>query len=300
MISDDTEHTLFVAQCLLEDPDDSAAFQRRLGWKLRLWFLGLPAGIGFATLKAILRLWVGFPAQRSGVRSAGNGPAMRSAVLGAYFADDEERRRRFVTASTRLTHIDPRAETAAQAVAEAAAWVVSGGGDLKGFLPRLKRLGEDEEWVAICAKLTFALGSNHSVREFAEALGAGDGVSGYAYRTVPVAIYAWMKHSKDFRGGLAAVLDCGGDTDTVGAILGALIGLGVGARGIPAEWTQGIWEWPRSTHLLIRVGERLAEQRGSGNALGQIRYFWPGLAGRNVVFLLSVLTHGLRRLFPPY
>ena len=41
----DTEHTLFVAQALLTHPDDPVAFQRCLAWKLRLWLLGLPAGL---------------------------------------------------------------------------------------------------------------------------------------------------------------------------------------------------------------------------------------------------------------
>jgi ADP-ribosylglycohydrolase len=86
MVSDDTEHTLFVAQALLAHPNDPAAFQRCLAWKLRLWLLGLPAGIGFVTLRAILKLWLGFPPTRSGVHSAGNGPAMRSGIIGAYFS----------------------------------------------------------------------------------------------------------------------------------------------------------------------------------------------------------------------
>jgi ADP-ribosyl-[dinitrogen reductase] hydrolase len=125
MISDDTEHTLFVAQALLAHPEDPAAFQRCLAWKLRFWLLGLPAGIGLATLKAILRLGVGFAPSRSGVKSAGNGPAMRSAIIGAYFATDAEKRRAYVSASTRLTHTDPKAETAALAVTEAPAWAVN-------------------------------------------------------------------------------------------------------------------------------------------------------------------------------
>src|SRR5688572_21926737 len=79
MVSDDTEHALFVAQALLTHPDDVVAFQRCLAWKFRLWLFGLPAGIGLATLKAVIRLWMGFPPARSGVWSAGNGPAMRSA-----------------------------------------------------------------------------------------------------------------------------------------------------------------------------------------------------------------------------
>src|SRR5215471_9427316 len=112
MCSDDTEHTFLVAQALLSHPDDPVAFQRCLAWKLRLWLLGLPAGIGLATLKAILKLWLGFPPSRSGVWSAGNGPAMRSAIIGAYFYNDQDKRCAFVSAATHLTHTDPKAKTA--------------------------------------------------------------------------------------------------------------------------------------------------------------------------------------------
>ncbi len=80
MVSDDTEHALFVAQSLLRHPTNADAFQRRLAWHLRWWFVGLPAGIGLATARACLKLWFGFPPARSGVFSAGNGPAIRQAV----------------------------------------------------------------------------------------------------------------------------------------------------------------------------------------------------------------------------
>lgn len=44
--------------------------------------LGLPAGIGLTTLKGIGKMWLGVKPTRSGVFSAGNGPAMRSSILG--------------------------------------------------------------------------------------------------------------------------------------------------------------------------------------------------------------------------
>ena len=150
MCSDDTEHTFFVAQALLSYPDDPVKFQRCLAWKLRLWLLGVPAGVGFATLRAILKLWMGFPPSRSGVYSAGNGPAMRSALLGAYFFDEPAKRRQFVSAATRLTHTDPKAETAALAVAEAAAWAVLQDRPLSEWLSGLAHFGSDEEWLAVC------------------------------------------------------------------------------------------------------------------------------------------------------
>src|SRR5262245_13547063 len=48
MTSDDTEHTCLVAQALLRHPDDVSRFARSLGWGLRWWFAGVPAGIGLA------------------------------------------------------------------------------------------------------------------------------------------------------------------------------------------------------------------------------------------------------------
>jgi hypothetical protein len=53
---------------------------------------------------------------------------------------------------------------------------------------------------------------------------------------LPVALYSWLRHSDGFRSALAAALDCGGDADTVGAILAALSGATVGKREIPMEW----------------------------------------------------------------
>src|SRR5689334_12933345 len=65
MISDDTEHTLMVAQALLSDSTDPRAFQRALGRKFRWWFAALPGGVGLATAKACLRLWLGVPADKA-------------------------------------------------------------------------------------------------------------------------------------------------------------------------------------------------------------------------------------------
>lgn len=300
MISDDTEHTFFVAQALLSHPQDPAAFQRCLAWKIRFWLLGVPAGIGFATLRAILKLWVGIPPTRSGVFSAGNGPAMRSAILGAYFAQDTVRRRDFVAVCTRLTHTDPRAETAALAIAEAVSWTMNPTTPMEHFHCRLLELGQDEEWQSTCRKLFKSLAEGRTVAEFCDSLGLQGGVTGYAYHTVPVALFAWMRHPDDFSEALSSVLDCGGDTDTVGAIVGGLMGARVGIRGIPADLIQGLCEWPRSVSWMERLSNRLAAQRSSPEPLGTVACFWPGILLRNALFLLVVLVHGFRRLLPPY
>jgi len=66
-----------------------------------------------------LKLLVGVSPKRAGVFSAGNGPAMRAPILGVLIAD-ESQLAAFARASTRLTHIDPKAEIGALAIAFAA------------------------------------------------------------------------------------------------------------------------------------------------------------------------------------
>ena len=104
----------------------------------------------------------------------------------------------------------------------------------------------ESEWQKIIVKIKNSLAVGDSVSDFVSGLNLKRGVTGYSLHVVPVALYAWLRHPDDFRSALATALDCGGDTDTVGAILGALSGAVVGKRGIPIEWLNGIWEWPRS------------------------------------------------------
>jgi ADP-ribosylglycohydrolase len=306
-VSDDTDHSVFVAQSLLAHPRCARRFARRLAWCLRFWLLSLPAGIGLGTLRAIARLWIGIPPGRSGVRSAGNGPAMRVAPIGAFFAAEPERLERYVSAATQLTHVDPRALVGARAVALLAAWCIreelSARPEPARFLRVLGDAGDDPEWRAMLDVLSEAVASELAVTEFAASLGLAAGVSGYVYHTVPVVAYAWYRHFGSFERTLASVLDCGGDADTTGAIAGALAGAVVGERGIPADWLRGLRDFPRGRSLLREIADRLvARRRGAGGrgSARPVRYFWPALVPRNLIFLLVVLLHGLRRLLPPY
>jgi ADP-ribosylglycohydrolase len=227
---------------------------------------------------------------------------MRSAILGAFFADNSEKRHKFVLASSRLTHRGWQAETAALAVAEATALAAKNEGspDVEQVLSIMRGLSQETEWEMRLTKLESCLKAGNSVSDFALTLGLHDGITGYSLHVVPVALYAWLRHPGDFRLALTKAFECGGDTDTVGAILGALCGTTIGMKGIPAEWINNIWEWPRSCRFMVQLGERLANQKRSRVRLGPIRYFWPGLLPRNLLFLAVVLAHGFRRLAPPY
>ena len=294
MFSDDTEQTLMLASALIEHKDDAAALQRALGWRLRWWFLALPAGVGLSTAKAILRLWTGFPASKSGVCSAGNGAAMRSAIIGVVYADDESRRRELALASCRVTHTDPRAEESVLLVVEAASMAA---GQLASHesLPVLEKHIVSDEMKVRFAALKTALNKQKSVADYAAEIGCGHGVSGFAPNTVAVALFAWLRHRGDFETTVKSVIQCGGDTDTVAAITGAICGAETGEMGIPAVWIDGVLEWPRSVNYIRRVAESLA--------MGNVRapaYFWPAVPVRNLFFLVIVILHGFRRMLPPY
>ncbi len=305
MISDDTEHTIFVAQSLLRHPESRIDFAKRLAWCMRWWLVSLPAGVGFATLRSILKLWIGFPAHRSGVFSAGNGPAMRAAPIGARFFDQPKKIDAYVTTSTRLTHTDVRAEIGARAVAHLTAMSVTlSPGDrpslplvsdtLRGIAP------QHDEWLGLMSDIERAFQEGLSVGEFARSIGATSGVSGFVFQTVPVVIYSWLRHFGSFRDSVESVIRCGGDTDTTGAIIGALAGATAGASGIPRDWIDGIVDWPRGPTLLRALGRQLAASLASGKSAPPVRYAWPAVLPRNAAFLFLVLGHGFRRLLPPY
>lgn len=304
MCSDDTDHACMVAQALAVSAGRPARFASSLAWRLRFWLAGLPAGVGFATLRAILKLWLFVPAQVSGVRSAGNGPAMRSALLGVVFADSDEQLLMHVSASTTLTHRDPRAECGALAIALAARSAMRDE-DGAAYLAHLERFttpfGEaGRELVELAERAVRSAARREPTRDYAASIGCANAVSGYMYHTVPVVLHAWRSHPRDLDAALAAVIRCGGDTDTTAAITGAIVGAAVGGAGIPAQRLDGLWDWPRGGAWIARAARAAAEAAHTG-VRRPAQYLSPlRLAIRNLAFLAVVLAHGVRRLGPPY
>jgi len=309
MASDDTEHACMTAQALLAAGGSADAFVRSLAWKLRFWLLGLPAGVGFGTLRAALKLWAGLPPTRSGVASAGNGPAMRAPIIGACLSAAPDLMRGTVRASTRVTHTDSRAEEGALAVAIAAGYAVARTPDRIDRAECLALVRDEvrgEELLRALAAAERRLARGDPCTAFADDLGQSRGVSGYVNHTVPVCLFSWLRNPADFRAAVEEVILLGGDTDTTGAIVGGLSGATVGEGGIPQEWVRGIFEWPRSVGLMRKLARRLdacfprgtvADEKDRPGPLG---LFWPGILPRNVLFAGVVLLHGLRRLLPPY
>ncbi|WP_019011713.1 ADP-ribosylglycohydrolase family protein [Deinococcus aquatilis] len=300
MVSDDTEHAALVAEALARSAGEVQAFEQALVQGLRGWILSLPAGLGWATLRAGLKLVLGVPPYRRGVFSAGNGPAMRAAVIGATVSRQEQILP-LIQVSTRLTHTDPKAEYAALAVALATYLHKTAPLDGVVFLKQLQSLLPHHP--AATELLTVLAGAHqHALRggstfAYAAELGLHSGVSGYAYHTVPAALHSCFQHPRDLMTAVMEVIVCGGDTDTAGAIVGGILGAGT---PLPEGWAQRLME-PDLNPAGLRTRARRAGLAVATGQADQQRFGRPeGRVPRNLLFLGIVLVHGFRRLFPPY
>lgn len=206
--SDDAAHAYLTAWALHQCGDDVDKFQRILAGGIRQWFLALPFGIGMATLKAGLKLSVGVRPPKSGVDSAGNGPAMRAPVIGWWFSENPDRIKDFVRASTEITHGHPLALQGSLLAAQAAAAVA-----------RDEPLPTLEDWPS----------------------DPGDsrrGPSGYIVHTLNT-VFDLLAQERDPVKVVDLAVRRGGDTDTIAAIAGGIIGLSC----VP-ERARNIMGWP--------------------------------------------------------
>jgi ADP-ribosyl-[dinitrogen reductase] hydrolase len=293
MVSDDTEHAIMTVLSLLQAGDDPDRFARKLAGRLPWWLASVPAGIGLATAKSIMRLMIGISPARSGVWSAGNGPLMRAPAIGVWFAGDKVLRDRFVDASTLMTHRDPRAIECARLIASAAACLARQGNETTTaeILNELDDEITGDEMRIRFPLLRQGLQEGDSVREFADRFTRKNGyVTGFAPDSTAVSLFAWLRHRNDFRAAVESVIFAGGDTDTHAFIVGSIAGIECEEDAFPEDWRQNLRDWP------INMGTIHSIARGTA----RIYPCWPLSLVRNLAFLAIVLCHAFRRLLPPY
>ncbi|MFH1349761.1 MAG: ADP-ribosylglycohydrolase family protein [Pseudomonadota bacterium] len=302
MLSDDTEHACMVAQALIASGGDKSLFAKDLAWRMRRWLLSVPAGIGFATLRSLCKLCLGFSAEKSGVFSAGNGPAMRSAIIGVCFGVDREKIKNLVRISTRITHTDPKAEYGAMAVALAAHMSSRHEDDPLTYLEKLQDIldTDSKEFLILVDRAVSSAIGGHTTETFMSELGLTTGVTGYTYHTVPVVLHVWFRHPRDFSPAIIEAIRCGGDTDTVASIVGGIVGAAVGKQGIPDELISNLWEWPITPQWMESLGKTLFDVVTKGHSQDSPGIPYPAMLLRNLFFITIVLAHGFRRLLPPY
>jgi ADP-ribosylglycohydrolase len=234
--TDDTAMALSIYEQLAAggaiDPEPLAlAFARRHD-------LDAARGYGRGAHQVLDMIHAGLPydaAARSlfdGQGSCGNGGGMRSAPIGAFFADDLDAVVDHAARSAAPTHAHADGIAGAVAVAVAAAAVFGGERAPRAILETVVARtppGSTREGV----RRSLAMLSAEPITVAAE---LGNGSRVLAADTVPFAVWCAATHLDDFAAACWSCVEVGGDIDTTCAMVGGIVAGAVGLAGIPAAW----------------------------------------------------------------
>lgn len=260
--TDDTQLTVAMLQSVVRlghvDPGDVA---RSIA---RLWRTQAVVGPGGACTAAADRFLAGVPWSECGaaVGQAGNGTAMRTAALGLFFLSRPDGLVESVAQVSRITHQDPRSIAGGVAIASAARLLAArpevdaaelcravaddirpfhpGFADLVAGLPGRRGAGRE-------AVLEYVAWSGSEIREFPEVI-----ITPYVVPTVLAALWAVTGFPQSWPDAVAAAIGLGGDVDTLGAIVGGLMGARLGLAAIPDHLTRNVFNAQRLRELAIR------------------------------------------------
>lgn len=291
-VSDDTEQSALLAQSLVQHPHEKANCVRAFRRALLGWFLRLPWGIGFGTLKACVRIALGF--SRSGVSSAGNGAAMRAAILGAFFFDDERRRREWSDEIANVTHRDRRAVDGATYVAELAAYALRG-----NFAGARSELVESAAEVVKEPSLRSAIASAQVLAKCGAEVSIAArelGNTGFANHTIALATFCFLRFGDNPESAIIETIRAGGDTDSNAAIVGAWVGALYGEQGLPTRLMKDLHDGPFGSTHLRALADDLAQAR-CGVAKARARFSWPCALMRNLLLWPVNIVHAFRMFF---
>jgi len=170
---------------------------------------------------------------------------MRSAPIGAYFADDLDAVVEQATRSAAPTHAHGDGIAGAVAVAVAAAAVFAGERDPRALLEAVvARTPAGPTRANLARAIPMLRAEPVSV---ATELGNGSNVT--SSDTIPFAVWCAATHLADYPGALWACAEVGGDIDTTCAIAGGIVVGAVGLAGIPADWRSSREPLPARTEL---------------------------------------------------
>jgi poly(ADP-ribose) glycohydrolase ARH3 len=249
--TDDTEMMIVLAESLLEHGSVS---EERLA-RAFLERCDPSRGYGAGTLEVLAGWRRGVPvdaaAQRlfGGEGSLGNGAAMRIAPIAVMFADSPDELRAQAERSAGLTHAHPLAVDAAAVQAAAIAAALLGKDILATCRGAAKRSAMRRQLDRVAA----LLGSDRGPAEVGGLLGN----SALGHESVPTAIFAAASRG-GFEQAVSFAIRCGGDTDTLGAMAGALAGAMYGSSSIPARWLDALENGPRGRRYVERLAGALA------------------------------------------
>ena len=186
------------------------------------------------------RLAAGGPWERVATDSWGNGGAMRVGVLGVFFADDEDACLDAALTQCRITHTHPRglAGAAAQALAVRLAANLGAAGRNPNAAEFVERIASKIEPIdpyaaqRLRAMPPLPRGNEAAARSALTEAYACD-VS--AAEAAPPAVGSFLA-AQNAEQAIILAVSLGGDTDTIGAMTGAMAGAYWGLEALPAPW----------------------------------------------------------------
>lgn len=249
---DDLAQAVILAEAILEHDtlrhDDLAA-------RLMAWFESNGRGMGAQTRAVLNALRDGMlPSeaarliwQADGGQPAGNGAVMRCSPVAMRWPRDRRKLFEETENSSRVTHHDPRCGWSAYAVNLAVAEA------LHGRIASIESIADLLEGEGVGPHTVLA------AREVAgrtlERLRLDGSAMGFTLKAMQVGLWC-LEHAEDFEESLVLVIHAGGDTDTNGAVAGAILGALHGQSGIPERWTERL----HNADQLISLADRLLER----------------------------------------
>jgi poly(ADP-ribose) glycohydrolase ARH3 len=201
-------------------------------------------GYGRRIFGVMERISRGIPWDEVGTDSFGNGGAMRIAPIGCFYYSDLQAVQENAIMSARITHNHPEGLAGAVAQATAVALALQHGLlndsiEAEDFVDRIStQVSSIDEGFAESLDGIKSISQRLSSRptdSAIEAIGDRYGLSLRAIESVPAAIGAFVLTSS-FREAVVLAVNLGGDTDTIGAMAGAVAGAYYGFDQIPQEW----------------------------------------------------------------
>jgi poly(ADP-ribose) glycohydrolase ARH3 len=186
--------------------------------------------------------------------SYGNGSAMRVAPVGAFYHDDSARLKEVAYQSSQITHAHQLgkegAALQAYAVALATNLESSSPLDRGDFLAKLINFVSAGIYREKLNKMEALLPQPDKTRVVLE---LGNGIE--AFNSVPTAIYSFLSQPRSFVQAVFLAISLGGDTDTIGAMTGAIFGAYLGFEAIPAKWRDKL----ENRIYIAQLAERLCK-----------------------------------------
>jgi len=238
--TDDTHMMIGVAESLIANKGFNG---KHMAWTfIKNWEKEPWRGYGPGPPRVFRKIKSGVPWNEAagqlygGMGSYGNGAAMRVAPVGLFYYDDENRLREVAYKSAEITHTHELGKEGAAIQAYAVALAVKVESESFNPIDFLEKLIEFTRVDAYKEKLEKAKGllNNDDKREIIRNLGN----SVEALNSVPTAIYYFAKHHQSYAKAVLYAISLGGDTDTIGAMTGAIAGAYHGIEAIPSVWVQ--------------------------------------------------------------